>query len=252
MLQRNMIEGLIIFAVLSLCSTVYSTETHTIETKYTWPRTLNRSHECELAKLKAKNKANSFKRNNRDIKVIKIDISDCDCKLGPDKAWGCRATATIEYEKLERNLGFKLDIKKLENYQHWLDSDASQISKNLAKINGMPAIDGVLSGFDQLAKYESSFGEMLKRVSKVQQVLNKIHNDANSVLEKTIAVAFYMVILGDFVSDYFANGQTWEGGSLKIDLKNKLRSVDRDDLVSKLKNRITEKIRAKKTISEST
>jgi small GTP-binding protein len=58
------------------------------------------------------------------------------------------------------------------------------------------------------------------------------------------SVAFAVLILGDLVSDYYANGQNWgRNSSLKESLEEKLKSVDRDRIIQRLKEKITEKVK---------
>lgn len=186
-LKKIAIKSLIIFIFLCAYLTAEGSETYTIETKYTWPRGQDQAHECELATQQAKNKANSFVRNNKNISVNNIEISSCNCKLGPDKLWGCKATATIEYEEHEeKSFLFEDKVRNLKNHIQWLNSDAISISENLTKLYNMPRLNGVISGFNLVSKYESRFKEMIKRVKRAKKVLDKIHSDTNSVLEETI------------------------------------------------------------------
>lgn len=158
--------------------------TETIQTKYTWPRGDNKDSECDLAKIGASNRVYAFARKYGKKNIIKNDVSDCECKLGKDKRWGCRATATIEYWKIPSN-DLENTVKKsvLNKYVNHIIPTKEKAIKPFLSLYGMHKTKGLLNG-THILKYANSFQQMLSRIGAARNILNKYNEKNTGSFEK--------------------------------------------------------------------
>lgn len=146
----------------------------TITTKYTWPRGHNRALECHLAQVEAENRARKFVNKVGRSNIVKLDVSDCDCKKWPDKLWGCKASATIEYWTLPEG-GLERDVKEaiLEKFvSHVVPTKESALSA-LLKLANMKRTEAFLLG-TRVLSYANSFQGILNRIERVAVTLEKL------------------------------------------------------------------------------
>jgi hypothetical protein len=140
--------------------------------------------ECDLAKTAAENRVYDFSYKVKKTNIISVNTSDCDCKLGPDKRWGCRATATIVYWKPPVGASEE-EIKKsiLTKYTKHIIPRKEKILASLLKINKMNKTGAVLKG-TRLLKHVQSFQQMLNRIDKAQQMLDSYQTKGKDAFTK--------------------------------------------------------------------
>jgi len=158
--------------------------THEIQTEYTWPRGSDKDAECELAKSQAEGKVRDFTRKIGRTNIISVEVGACECKLGPDKQWGCRTTAAIAYWEIP-DTPLEKDVKQsiLEKYvEHVIPSKEKSLSPflSLYKMNRTKA---VLKG-TRILKYVNRYQKMKSNISAAENLLNTYSTKGSDIFTK--------------------------------------------------------------------
>jgi len=167
--------------------------THTVETKYTWPKGYDRDSECELAKIAAKNMARNYVRESgsKHWDIIKLNISECDCKQGLSNPniWGCKAQATVVFryeEKEADSLDYKMKAAFLEAAISEMTPDLEHVWAIVADLkHNIPGLWGALKG-TKILEYFDAFHQIQKRIQKADEILNNLQNNPNKELVKSL------------------------------------------------------------------